>query len=73
MLGEVLSIASSFRPRWYFRVHYLAARLARYLPLQGVNRLAARRRELGAVYARVIPLAPRDSLGVLLRAARAGR
>lgn len=68
-----LSMASAFRPRWYFRVHYLAARLARYLPLQGVNRLAARRRVLRAVYDRVIPLTPRDSLGVLLRADGTGR
>jgi len=63
-----LSVVSAFRPRWYFRVHYLAERLARYLPLQGLNRLAGNRRMLRAAYERVIPLAPGDSLGLVLRA-----
>jgi 2-polyprenyl-3-methyl-5-hydroxy-6-metoxy-1,4-benzoquinol methylase len=61
-----LQITSQFRPRWYFRVHYLAERLARYLPVERVNRLAQRRQLFRALYERVIPLAPRDSLGVLL-------
>ena len=62
-----LHVISRFTPRWYFRVHYLAERLARYLPMQRVNRLAERRGLFRAVYERVIPLAPGDSLGVLLR------
>ena len=60
------------RPSWYFPVSYLAERLAEYLPVEAVNRVAARRRVLRALYARVIPLDLRDSYGVLLRKPVAG-
>lgn len=62
-----LRITTTFRPRWYFRVHYLADRLAHYLPVERVNRVAGRVRLLRGAYQRVVPLAPRDSLGVILR------
>lgn len=55
------------RPRWYFPVSYLAERVAEYLPVGALNRVAARTRMLRALYARVVPLDLRDSYGVLLR------
>jgi hypothetical protein len=48
-------------------VRYVARRLARYLPITWLNRLAQRRPRLGQVYERVIPLNPRDSFALLLR------
>jgi 2-polyprenyl-3-methyl-5-hydroxy-6-metoxy-1,4-benzoquinol methylase len=62
-----LRVSRTFRPRWYFRVNYLADRLRRYLPVEQVNRVAKRVKLLRGAYQRVVPLAPRDSLGVILR------
>lgn len=55
------------RPRWYFPVAYLTDRLAEYLPVGSLNRVAARAPILRALYRRVVPLDLRDSRGVLLR------
>ena len=55
-----------FRARWFFRVQYLAERLAIYLPLSGWNRFALRVAPLAWIYQRVIPLNLFDSWVTLL-------
>ena len=55
------------RAKWFFRAGYLAERLASYLPLAGVNRLAGRVGVLGRLYRRIVPLNLFDSWVVLAR------
>jgi 2-polyprenyl-3-methyl-5-hydroxy-6-metoxy-1,4-benzoquinol methylase len=55
-----------FSARWFFPVHYLAKRAAEYLPVAGLNRLAARVPPLAWLYHQVIPLSLHDSFVVLL-------
>lgn len=55
-----------FRARWFFRVSYLAERLACYLPLGAWNRFALRTRPLSWLYQRVIPLNLFDSWVTLM-------
>jgi SAM-dependent methyltransferase len=55
------------RAKWFFSVGYLAERLAVYLPIHRLNRLASRVQLLRWFYARVIPLNLRDSFMVFLQ------
>jgi len=61
-----LSIVRQFRAKWFFRVRYLAERVAVYLPIGWLNRLASRVQPLGWLYDRVVPLNPHDSIVVFL-------
>lgn len=54
-----------FRAKWFFRVEYLAERLARYLPVRRLNDWARRSWVLGWLYRRVVPLNLHDSWAVL--------
>jgi hypothetical protein len=62
-----LQIVTRFRPRWFFRVGYLARRLTRYLPVGPFNRAMRRFGPLRRAYDRVVPVNLHDSLGVVLR------
>jgi hypothetical protein len=62
-----LSAIRVFPAKRSFRVGYVAKRLTRYLPIGGLNRLAQRPGRLRRLFARVIPLNPHDSLGLLLQ------
>jgi hypothetical protein len=62
-----LIVLDSFRARWFFRVSYVAQRLARYLPIGYLNRLAERVAPLRWIYERVVPVNPHDSMVVLLQ------
>jgi 2-polyprenyl-3-methyl-5-hydroxy-6-metoxy-1,4-benzoquinol methylase len=62
-----LSVIHQFRAKWFFQVCYLAERLAVYLPIGWMNRLASRLQPLRWLYDRVIPLNLHDSLVVFLR------
>ena len=58
------------RAKWYFRIDYLAKRLAVYLPpLAAINRAARRLRLLRWLYDRVVTVDLHDSLFVVLRRA----
>jgi 2-polyprenyl-3-methyl-5-hydroxy-6-metoxy-1,4-benzoquinol methylase len=57
-----LSIVHQLRAKWFFQVRYLAERVAVYLPVGWVNRLASRVPPLFWLYDRVIPLNLHDSL-----------
>lgn len=69
-----LTVLARFRARWFFRIHYVAERLARYLPLGRLNAAVLRTRAGQKLYARVVPLNPCDSFVFVLgpgeRAAR---
>jgi 2-polyprenyl-3-methyl-5-hydroxy-6-metoxy-1,4-benzoquinol methylase len=68
--GEAgLSIVRHFPARWFFRVRYLAERVAVYCPVAWVNRLALRLAPLRWLYDRTIPVNLHDSMVVLLRRA----
>jgi 2-polyprenyl-3-methyl-5-hydroxy-6-metoxy-1,4-benzoquinol methylase len=56
-----------FRARWFFRVYYIAERLAKYLPLAGINRLATKFGPLRWLYQRTVSLNLRDSTVLILR------
>ncbi len=55
------------RAKWFFRIGYLAERVAEYLPVGGINRLATRSKPLARFYQRVIPLNLFDSWAVFAR------
>ena len=61
-----LTVLKSFRAKWFFRVYYLAERLAEYLPLAGLNRLAPRFGPLAWLYQRVLPVNLHDSTVLIL-------
>jgi 2-polyprenyl-3-methyl-5-hydroxy-6-metoxy-1,4-benzoquinol methylase len=61
-----LIVLKRFRGLWFFRVYYLAERLAQYLPLSGLNRLAPRFRPLAWLYQRVLPVNLHDSTVLIL-------
>ena len=61
-----LTVLKSFRAKWFFRVYYLAERLAEYLPLARLNRLAPRIVPLAWLYQRVLPVNLHDSTVLLL-------
>lgn len=56
-----LSPRAWLRAKWFFRVDYLAGRLAEYLPLGWFNRMAARCAPLRWIYRRVVPFTLFDS------------
>jgi 2-polyprenyl-3-methyl-5-hydroxy-6-metoxy-1,4-benzoquinol methylase len=55
-----------FRAKWFFRAQYLAERLARYLPLGGINRMANRPGLLQRIYQQVVPVNLHDSTVIIL-------
>ncbi len=57
------------RPRWYFRLGYVADRLVNYLPLRWFNRVAERTGPLRRIYDTVIIVNPQDSMFVATRRA----
>ena len=57
------------RAKWFFRAGYLAERLANYLPIGPINRLAERGGLLGRLYRQIVPLNLFDSWVVLARVA----
>ena len=61
-----LVVLKRFRAKWFFRVYYLAERLAQYLPLAGLNRLAPRFGPLAWLYQRVLPVNLHDSTVLIL-------
>jgi 2-polyprenyl-3-methyl-5-hydroxy-6-metoxy-1,4-benzoquinol methylase len=61
-----LTVLKRFRAKWFFRVYYLADRLAQYLPLAGFNRLAPRFGPLGWLYQRILPVDLHDSTLLIL-------
>lgn len=63
-----LSCLEWFRARWFFRVSYLAERVAVYLPLANWNRLAVRLPLISGLYKRVIAINLFDSWVVVLSA-----
>jgi SAM-dependent methyltransferase len=65
--GAGLRPVAAFRPRWFFRVDYIATRLTSFVPIGGLNRLARRFDLTRRLYRQVVPLNPRDSMVVLLR------
>lgn len=62
-----LRVARRGRAKWFFRVSYLAERLAQYLPCRWLNRLAQRVRPFRWLYARTMPLNLFDSYVFLLQ------
>lgn len=62
-----LAIVGRCRAKWFFRVGYLAKRLAEYVPSPHISRLAEHFAPLRALYRQVIPLNPHDSFAVFLR------
>jgi SAM-dependent methyltransferase len=56
-----LQVARMFRAKWFFQVSYLADRVARYLPVGGLNRLARRAGPLRRLYNIEVPLNLHDS------------
>jgi len=60
-------VENSFRPLWFFPISYLAERLAVYLPLEWLNRLADRIVPLRWLYERIVPLNIADSYVFVLR------
>ncbi len=54
-----------FRAQWFFRVEYLAERLAHYLPLGAVNRRSRRPGMLGRLYQRIVPVNLHDSTAII--------
>jgi 2-polyprenyl-3-methyl-5-hydroxy-6-metoxy-1,4-benzoquinol methylase len=62
-----LRVDRLFRARWFFRIRYVAQRLAQYLPIGWINRAAERSASLRWVYDRVVPVNPQDSMVVFLR------
>jgi 2-polyprenyl-3-methyl-5-hydroxy-6-metoxy-1,4-benzoquinol methylase len=61
------------RAKWYFRIDYLANRLAVYVPpLAAINRAARRLSPLRWLYDRVVTVDLHDSLFVVLRRAEEG-
>jgi 2-polyprenyl-3-methyl-5-hydroxy-6-metoxy-1,4-benzoquinol methylase len=56
-----LQVLSRFRAQWFFRVSYLAERLARYLPIRSVVRLLATTRAGKTLADQVVPLNLHDS------------
>ena len=61
-----LTVLRRFRAKWFFRVYYLAERLAEYLPLAWLNRLAQRFAPLAWLYQRVLPVNLHDSTVLIL-------
>jgi 2-polyprenyl-3-methyl-5-hydroxy-6-metoxy-1,4-benzoquinol methylase len=61
-----LTVKKRFRAKWFFRVYYLAERLAEYFPVTGLNRLAVQFRPLQWLYQRVIPVNLHDSTVLVL-------
>ena len=61
-----LIVLKRFRAKWFFRVHYLAERLAQYLPLAGLNRLAPRVGPFAWLYQLVLPVNLHDSTVLIL-------
>jgi 2-polyprenyl-3-methyl-5-hydroxy-6-metoxy-1,4-benzoquinol methylase len=61
-----LMVLKRFRAKWFFRVYYLAERLAHYLPVAGLNRLAPRFGPLCWLYQRVLPVNLHDSTVLIL-------
>jgi hypothetical protein len=59
------------RARWFFRVRYLAERVAEYLPVAWLNRAADRIPALQWLYGRVITVDLRDSFVWFLEASHA--
>jgi 2-polyprenyl-3-methyl-5-hydroxy-6-metoxy-1,4-benzoquinol methylase len=57
----------TFRPKWFFRIRYVAERLAQYVPIHRLNRVAKQFELLRRMYDRVIPLNIHDSVGLVLR------
>lgn len=62
-----LSIVRRCRAKWFFRLRYLAERLAVYVPIGWVNRLALQVQPLRWLYDRVLPLNMHDSFVVFLQ------
>jgi SAM-dependent methyltransferase len=62
-----LQAVQMWRPKWFFRIGYVAMRLEHYLPIGLINR-AARKLPAGRwLYRRVVPINPHDSLAVFLQ------
>ena len=57
-----------FRPKWFFRIEYMVARIERYLPVARLNRLARGLPGARWLYARVVPVNTHDSLAVFFQA-----
>jgi len=55
-----------FRAKWFFRVYYIAERLAEYLPLGGLNRWATQFKPLQWLYQRTVPVNLHDSTVLIL-------
>jgi SAM-dependent methyltransferase len=55
------------RARWFFPVSYIAERLAVYLPVGGINRLAPRFAPLNWLYQKINPLNLHDSMLFLFK------
>lgn len=60
-------ISHTFRPLWFFPVRYLAERLAVYLPIGWLNRIASDLPLLKKLYARTVPVNLADSHVFVLR------
>jgi len=61
-----LTVSKHFRAKWFFRVYYIAERLTQYLPLTGLNRIAARFAPTRWLYKRVLTVNLHDSLVLIL-------
>ena len=55
------AIVDRFRAKWFFRVGYLADRVARYLPVAALNRAATKVPAVRSAYDWLMPLDLRDS------------
>jgi SAM-dependent methyltransferase len=55
------------RARWFFPVSYLAERLAVYLPVGAINKIATRFAPLNWFYQKIIPLNLHDSMVCLFK------
>jgi 2-polyprenyl-3-methyl-5-hydroxy-6-metoxy-1,4-benzoquinol methylase len=56
-----LAVQSIRRVQWFFPIHYLAERVAQYLPIRPINRIASNFGPLRRLYDCVIPLNLHDS------------
>jgi 2-polyprenyl-3-methyl-5-hydroxy-6-metoxy-1,4-benzoquinol methylase len=62
-----LTVVHQCRAKWFFPVRYLADRVAVYLPIGWLNRLALRVQPLRWLYDRVVPLNLHDSFVMFLQ------
>ena len=62
-----LATVERHRAKWFFRIGYLAERVAEYVPTQRINRLAEQVTALQALYRQVVPLNLYDSFALFLR------